>query len=427
MSPNSSSTDGTEQAEAPWDELAALVGPEHVRPATPADAVDGVAPGRIVEPGDAEAVAGVLSRANHAGLAVIPRGGGTKLDWGRPPRRADLVLSTARLDRVLEHAWADLTAIVEAGCSVARLQAALAEHGQRLALDPLWPERATIGGILATGDDGPLVARFGSLRDLIIGITLALPDGTLAKSGGKVVKNVAGYDLPKLATGSFGTLAVITQAAFRLHPLPRDTRTLTFTAPTVEQLCELALAIQGSQLAFVALQLRAAGSAASALDVGFEGTGAGLDAQERTALRLAAGVTRVDPPPLVWRAREELWRGREPGVTGKFSVLPSQLAEFCAMVREVALAWSLVAQAPGVGHVRLEGGPGDALVGALEQLRAGLEARGGTLVLLRCPQDVKSRLDVWGSAGDALPLMRRVKAQLDPVGILNPGRFVGGI
>jgi len=405
------------------------VGSEHLRLATPADAVEGVAPGMVIEPGDAAAVAGVLSRANQAGLAVIPRGGGTKLDWGRPPRRADLVLSTARLDRVLEHAWADLTATVEAGCSVARLQAALAEHGQRLALDPLWPERATIGGILATSDDGPLVARFGSLRDLIIGITLALPDGTLAKSGGKVVKNVAGYDLPKLATGSFGTLAVITQAAFRLHPLPRDTRTLTFAAPAVEPLCELALAIQGSHLAFVALQLRAAGSGASALDVGFEGTRAGLDAQERAVLRLAAGVARADPPPLVWRAREELWRGREPGVTGKFSVLPSQLAEFCAMVREVALAWSLVAQALGVGHVRLEGGggPGDALVGALEQLRADLEARGGTLVLLRCPQDVKSRLDVWGSPGDALPLMRRVKAQLDPVGILNPGRFVGGI
>ena len=429
MSPSSSST---EQAQARWDELAAVVGSEHLRLATPADAVDGVAPGMVIEPGDAAAVAGVLSRANLAGLAVIPRGGGTKLDWGRPPRRADLVLSTARLDRVLEHAWADLTATVEAGCSVARLQAALAEHGQRLALDPLWPERATIGGILATSDEGPLVARFGSLRDLIIGITLALPDGTLAKSGGKVVKNVAGYDLPKLATGSFGTLAVITQAVFRLHPLPRDTRTLTFTSPAVEPLCELALAIQGSHLAFVALQLRASGSGASALDVGFEGTRAGLDAQERAVLRLAAGVARADPPPLVWRAREELWRGREPAVTAKFSILPAELAEFCAMVREVAapppsLAWSLVAQAPGVGHLRLEAQTGDSLVVALARLRAGVERRGGTLALLRCPLDVKARLDVWGSPGDSLPLMRCVKAQLDPAGLLNPGRFVGGI
>jgi len=429
VSPSSSDT---EQAQAAWDELAAIVGPEHVRPATSADAVDGVSAGRVVEPGTEAALARVLASANRAGLAVVPRGGGTKLEWGHPPRRADLVLSTTRLDRVLEHAWADLTATVEAGSSVARFQAALAEHGQRLALDPLWPERATIGGILATGDDGPLVARFGSLRDLIIGVTLALPDGTLAKSGGKVVKNVAGYDLPKLATGSFGTLAVITQAVFRLHPLPHETRTLTFAAPAVEPLCELALAVQRSQLAFVALQLRTTGSGPSGLDVGFEGTGAGLDAQERVVLRLAAGVTRADPPPLVWRAREELWRGEEPAVTAKFGVLPAELAEFCALVREVAaappsLGWSLVAQAPGVGHVRLEAQTGDSLVAALARLRTGVERRGGTLVLLRCPPDVKARLDVWGSPGDSLPLMRCVKAQLDPAGLLNPGRFVGRI
>src|SRR5437763_1191827 len=172
----------------------------------------------VVEPGSVDEVATLLRDASRDGLAVIPRGGGTKLDWGRPPRRADLVLSTVRLDRVLEHAWGDMTATVEAGCTVARLQHALAEHGQRLACDPLWPERATIGGILAASDNGPLRARFGALRDLIIGVTLVLADGTVAKSGGKVVKNVAGYDLPKLATGSFGTLAVITQAVFRLHP-----------------------------------------------------------------------------------------------------------------------------------------------------------------------------------------------------------------
>src|SRR5438128_3557590 len=282
----------------------------------------------VVEPGSVDEVATLLRDASRDGLAVIPRGGGTKLDWGRPPRRADLVLSTVRLDRVLEHAWGDMTATVEAGCTVARLQHALAEHGQRLACDPLWPERATIGGILAASDNGPLRARFGALRDLIIGVTLVLADGTVAKSGGKVVKNVAGYDLPKLATGSFGTLAVITQAVFRLHPLPHETRTLTFTAspPAVEPLCELALAVQRSQLAFVALQVRAAGSGPSGLDVGFEGTGAGLDSQERAVLRLAAGVTRADPPPLVWRAREELWRGREPAVPATFSGLAAGLA-----------------------------------------------------------------------------------------------------
>ncbi len=385
----------------------------------------------MVEPGSVDEVATLLRDASRDGLAVLPRGGGTKLDWGRPPRRADLVLSTIRLDRVLEHAWADMTATVEAGCTVARLQHALAEQGQRLACDPLWPERATIGGILATNDNGPLRARFGALRDLIIGVTLVLPDGTVAKSGGKVVKNVAGYDLPKLATGSLGTLAVITQAVFRLHPLPHETRTLAFAAPDVEPLCELALAIQGSQLAFVSLQVRAGRSVEPGLDVAFEGTRAGLDSQQDELLRLAASVTRVDPPASVWRAREALWQGTEPAVVGTFSVLPTELRAFSAQLHEVGMAprvgWRVVAQGAGVGQFRLEGAPSDALIAALRGLRTAAERRGGTLVVLAGPEDLKARFDVWGSPGDALPLVQRVKQQLDPRGTLSPGRFVGGL
>jgi glycolate oxidase FAD binding subunit len=373
----------------------------------------------------------VLRAANEAGLAVIPRGGGTKLDWGHPPTRADLVLSIARLDTVLEHAWADMTATVEAGATVARVQETLAAHGQRLALQCLWPERATIGGILATNDSGPLRARFGSLRDLIIGVTLALPDGTLAKSGGKVVKNVAGYDLPKLATGSFGTLGVITQAVFRLHPLPHATRTFTFTDRSIEPLSEVALAIQASQLAFVALQIRAARSDPPALDVAFEGTEAGLAAQEERVRALAHTLAPADPPAAVWRASETLFRGEEPVVTAKVSVLPSAVAELCAFVRQLATApeqtWALVVQALGTGYVRLGGGTVGALVTALERLRTALAARGGTLVVLRASREIKDRFDVWGSPGDALALMRRVKEQLDPRGTLNPGRFVSGI
>src|SRR5437016_6066572 len=353
----------------------------------------------VVEPGSVDEVATLLRDASRDGLAVIPRGGGTKLDWGRPPRRADLVLSTVRLDRVLEHAWGDMT--------------------------------ATIGGILAASDNGPLRARFGALRDLIIGVTLVLADGTVAKSGGKVVKNVAGYDLPKLATGSFGTLAVITQAVFRLHPLPHETRTLTFTAPRLEPLCELALAIQHSQLAFVSLQVRAGRSAEPGLDVGFEGTRAGLDSQQDELLRLAADVARVDPPAAVWRTREELWQGTDPAVVGTFSALPTEVRAFCTELRDactaLSLDWRAVVQGLGVGHFRLEGGTSDTLVAALQRLRAAAERDGGTLVVLRGSEDVKARFDVWGSPGDALPLFQRVKQQLDPGGTLSPGRFVGGL
>src|SRR5579859_6530305 len=212
-------------------EFRAILSPDSIRAATAADAVCGVLPRLVLEPSNEQQLAAVLRVANDANLAVIPRGGGTKLTWGNPPARADLILSTARLNKIIEHVWADLTVSVEAGCTIQKLQSALAQHRQRLACDPLWPEQATIGGILSTNDSGALRLRFGPLRDLIIGVTLALPDGTLASSGGKVVKNVAGYDIPKLATGAFGTLGVITRAVFRVHPLPRETRLISFSVP----------------------------------------------------------------------------------------------------------------------------------------------------------------------------------------------------
>ena len=419
------------RTEAPWAELASIVGADHLRTASAVDAVDGVAAQMVVEPGSADELALVLRCANDAGLSVVPRGGGTKLGWGNPPQGADLVLSTARLDQVLEHAWADMTATVEAGCTVARFQKTLGEHGQRLALDALWPERATIGGILATNDSGSLRVRFGALRDLIIGITLALPDGTLAKSGGKVVKNVAGYDLPKLATGSLGTLGVITQAIFRLYPLPREVRSVSFTASSPETLSKLVLAVQDSKLAFTGLQLCAQSGGPPELAVRFEGTTGGIEAQVRQMLQLAADARQVDSPQDPWSAREALWSGSEPALICKCGVLPSQLSTLCGVVGRVAeplgLAWKVAAQAVGLAFMRLSGSQEQALPAAAAKLRSELEQLGGSLAALHCPPGVKKDIEVWGSTGDAQALMRRVKEQLDPNGTLNPGRFVGGI
>src|SRR6266576_1215105 len=259
----------------------AIVGNENVRAATAADAVARVQPKLVIEAGTESEIAEILRLSNAAGLAVIPRGGRTKLGWGNPPARADLVLSTARLNEIIEHAWADLTVTVEAGCTIQRLQETLAQHGQRLALDPLWPEKATIGGVLAANDSGALRLRFGALRDLIIGATIALPDGTLASSGGKVVKNVAGYDLPKLVTGALGTLGVITRAVFRLHPLPRHSRSFTISVSKTREAQQIILAIQDSKLAHVALQSKFSTEAMPVVDILFEGTEAGLDAQAR--------------------------------------------------------------------------------------------------------------------------------------------------
>src|SRR5258707_507031 len=275
-----------------------LLGSEYVRAAGAADAVGGVQPKLVVEPGTARELADVLRLSNDAGLAVIPRGGGTKLGWGNPPARADLILSTARLNEIIEHAWADLTVTVEAGCTIQRLQETLAEHGQRLALDPLWPERATIGGVLSANDSGALRLRFGALRDLIIGVTIALPDGTLASSGGKVVKNVAGYDLPKLVTGALGTLGVIVRAVFRLLPLPRNTRSFSFSAPDVDLTQRFVLAVQDSKLAHTFLQSHFSNDATPVSDILFEGTEAGLSAQD-TQLRTLFGEASAPPasPP----------------------------------------------------------------------------------------------------------------------------------
>jgi glycolate oxidase FAD binding subunit len=353
---------------------------------------------RVVEPADEKETAAILRNANETGQSVIPTGGGTKLDWGNPPRKADILLSMRRMNRVIEHAWADLTVTVEAGCTIAELQRTLAEHGQRLAVDPLWPERATVGGILATNDSGALRLAFGALRDLIIGVTLVLADGTIAMSGGKVVKNVAGYDLPKLATGSLGTLGVITRAVFRLHPLPRNARTLTIDATDAKDMQRIILAILGARLAVTAVQARPANE----IDILLEGTEDGIAAQEAVIKEM--GAVRVGSHA-VWKAREELW-GEAPIV--KFTTLPSQIAAALASFSH------FVVQATGIGYARSSRD--------LPGLREAMEREGGSLVVLG-----KSEIDAWGNAGDALPLMRAVKTQFDPKNTLNPGRFVGGI
>jgi len=372
----------------------------------------------VLEPRDEQEAAAILCDANQAGRVVAPRGGGTKIGWGNPPTRAGVILSTARLNRVIEHAWGDLTVTVEAGCTIGELQRTLALHGQRLAVDVLWPERATVGGILSTNDSGALRLRYGGLRDLIIGITLALADGTLAKSGGKVVKNVAGYDLSKLATGALGTLGVITRAVFRLHPLPQNARTLSVLVRDAGEAQKTIDAIQNSQLAHAALQVRVESKAAPQVDILLEGTEAGIAAQELQIRKLAGTSAVVAGSPVeegsagVWSAREHLWE--QPGAIGKFSVLPADIAKTAAWIGSGS--WSAVVQATGIGWLRRA-------AGGMRELRAAIERNGGSLVIMRDA----GGLDAWGTAGDTLPLMRALKQQFDPRGVLNPGRFVGGI
>jgi glycolate oxidase FAD binding subunit len=412
-------------------EFRAILALDSVHSATASDAVCGVQPRLVLEPANEQQLAAVLRLANDANLAVIPRGGGTKLSWGNPPSRADIILSTARLDKIIEHAWADLTVSVEAGCTIQKLQNALAQHGQRLALDPLWPAEATIGGVLSTNDSGSLRLRFGALRDLIIGVTLALPDGTLASSGGKVVKNVAGYDLPKLVTGALGTLAVITRAIFRLHPLPRNAKTLSISGCNLEEMQRLILAVQDSKLAHTALQARIAQDAEAIVDILFEGREEGIAAQEAQLRELARPATATDAPSTVWAASQELWNSANSATVAvaKITALPASIAHVIETVQRTASSrkalWKLTMQATGIGWLLLEAAP-ENLHAELSDLRFDLEHAGGSLAALHHPVDMQS-IDAWGTPGDSLPLMRAVKKQFDPKNTLNPGRFVRGI
>jgi glycolate oxidase FAD binding subunit len=409
----------------------ALLGNEYVRAGTAADAVAGAQPKLVIEPGTEGELAEVLRLSNEAGLAVIPRGGGTKLAWGNSPVRADLILSTARMTEMIEHAWADLTVTVEAGCTIQRLQETLAKHGQRLAVDPLWPEKATVGGVLSTNDSGALRLRFGALRDLIIGATIALPDGTLASSGGKVVKNVAGYDLPKLVTGALGTLGVITRAVFRLHPLPLNSHSFRVSTVNAEETQKFVLAVQDSKLAHTSLQSHFSDENPPVSDILFEGTEAGLAAQETQLRNLAARGSVSEASASTWTAREKLWAFSDPASTSiaKISNLPANMARTMELTARGArahqLRWRALMYATGIGWLRLEGKP-EALRGALQMLRDDLQGKDGSIVVLHRP-DKMPAFDAWGTAGDALPLMKAVKQQLDPKNTLNPGRFVGGI
>jgi glycolate oxidase FAD binding subunit len=414
-------------------DLEKLLGSEHVRSAAPADFINGAASHLVVEPDSAEKVAATLRIAFDAGLHVVPRGGGTKKNWGNPAHAAEIILSLRRLNRIVEHAWGDMTATVEAGCTLAQLQQTLAQHGQRLALDPLWPDRATIGAILATNDSGPLRLRFGSLRDLVIGITLALPDGSLAKSGGKVVKNVAGYDLPKLAIGSLGTLGAITQVTFRLHPVPRESRTLSFALENFVEMNRFLLAIHDCSAVPTGLQVRAASTQPVEVDIRFEGTITGCDVQIEQVVSIAhaQGAMPIESTGAAWDSGTDLWIASTFSTISKFTLLPSEIAGFLYSLTEVSrtrrLSWSVVVQSVGIGCLRLESADPEEHLTGLQTLRSQLESGGGSLAILHCPAEMKLEIDAWGSAGDTLPLMRSIKHQFDPAGVLNPGRFLDGI
>lgn len=405
------------------DSLGSMVGSEQVF----------VRDGAVVaSPGDVGQISEVLRFADANGIAVMPTGGGTKLGWGNG-FAAGIQLSMRRLAKLREHAWQDLTCTVEAGCTWSAMQAALAQHGQMVALDPLWPERSTVGGNIATNDSGALRLKFGSMRDLIIGMTVVLADGTVAKSGGKVVKNVAGYDLHKLMTGSFGTLGVIAEVNFRLHPAEQFARTWTVVARDAagggaRAFAKAIATLMDSQMIPSGVQLRASAKEC-AVDVRIAGLQECIAEYEGRIRSIFGGFEIAVGEEAAWGARQQVFDSGSDCVL-KVSVVPGEMCAVSAELQEWAggegIDIHIVGQATGLMTAGLQAGR-DAVIRLVEHLRARVKGRGGSVVVVQMPDSLRGSIDVWGPQSSALPLMREIKHRFDPNRILNPGRFVGNI
>jgi glycolate oxidase FAD binding subunit len=394
-----------------------------------ADAVDGVPAALVARPGSTEEVAAVLRVAAEQGLAVVPRGAGTKLTWGRPPERADLVLDVSGISGVVDHAAGDLIVEVHAGTPLAEVQATVAGAGQRLLLDdPVGG--STVGGALATNLSGPGRVAGGTARDLLIGVTLVRADGVVAKSGGRVVKNVAGYDLGKLVIGSSGTLGVVTRAVFRLHPLAPARRVVRVAVDSPGDADRLTQAVVHGQVVPAAVELDWPAEGPGELAVLLEGTDRGVEARAAgTVALLGGGAVPGEELPDGWGRFP--WAGasdRPLAVKATFALsgLPAVLRAARPGAGGTAVALRGSAGAGVLYGTVPADAPVEAAAAAVDRLRAACTAAGGALVVLDGPPATTAALDPWGPV-PALALMRRVKEQFDPDRRLAPGRFVGGI
>jgi glycolate oxidase FAD binding subunit len=441
--------------------LEEIVGKAHVSDGlvAAAYAVDGVSPSLLVHPASQEEVSSVVGACAEAGAAMIPWGGGTAMGMGNRPARANVAVVLDRLNRIVEFDAANLNVTVEAGMRLADLQTELARQREFLPLDPPAEGKATVGGILATNGSGPCRLLYGPARDWVLGMRVVLPNGERIRCGGKVIKNVSGYDMNKLFIGSLGTLGIITEATFKLLPLPAVRASVTGVFSELNQAAGVVARVLDSVLLPEAMELLGADAVALlGPTLGLDATGYGLavsfagspetverqvrdftglfrEAQARATVILSE--ERTVPAWKALRDVFDLLPGPPPErITCKIGVLISRTAEMLAAAEVLGRRHKLraaISAHAGSGVVRAcyllgpDAPPMEVLASGIEELRREAEKAEGSLVLHTAPATLKAHLDAWGKPGGAFDVMRRLKAEFDPRGICNPGRFLGGI
>ncbi|WP_353932621.1 FAD-binding oxidoreductase [Okeanomitos corallinicola TIOX110] len=387
-------------------------------------------PSCIVYPHTQAELSGVITTADANKWSILPCGNMSKINWGGLSRNIDIVVSTKRINKLIEHAVGDLTITVEAGMKFCEVQAILAKSGQILAIDPAFPADATIGGVVSTADTGSLRQRYGGIRDQLLGITFIRADGKIAKAGGRVVKNVAGYDLMKLFTGAYGTLGIISQLTFRVYPQLETSATVLLTGKA-EAISQAATILQGSELTPTKADLLS-NQLVSNLGLGngngliiqFQSINESVKEQSNIILTvgeklgLESAIYQDEDETNLWQQLPEKIHSsvNNSEISCKIGVLPTAAME---VINQIKLG--LIHLNSGLGLVRLEN---QDQVLALRRL---CEANSGFLTMLSAPVEVKERLDIWGYSGNALPIMQGIKKQFDGNLILSPGRFLGGI
>ena len=413
---------------------------------------DGKSPHFAVSSSSVEQLGEVMSAISESGLAVAPWGGGTQVGLGNRIARLDAVVLTSSINRVVRHNAADLTVTVEAGITLDRLSEVLAEEGQFLALDSPVAHRATIGGTLAAGASGPLRWQYGSVRDLVIGMVIVQANGTITKSGGQVVKNVSGYDMARLHVGGLGTLGIIAEVSFKLTPLPRHQATVIASFDALESCFDAASAVFHSQVMPLSLTAFSQSVNATAEVVGVDGVyllavrlggrPATLERQVKECVstfesRGAVFVEKLEDEHsgVVWRALADFgWdEATHAPLALRISVVPALVKVVAGALRDSSTGSSAaVISQPAYGVISASWAPQggisvDDAVEIVGKVRDSVHEISGSVIVERCPVDAKAAFDVWDDVGESMDIMRRMKEQYDPAGVLNPGRFVGGI